>query len=216
MKNRHPFSGIEGETGISLTLQEDAPCGLHWLRRNQREVECIYEVKGGPVDRDSDFAGYASGRWQTLLRSAVLLGCSLPEAEDLTQTTLMRCYMSWSKVTKAMNRDAYVSRVMINAHRDGHRRRWRSERPMANVPEVAVNDQTDASDGVDAVHLALSSLSAKHREVVVLRFYLQLSESETAEALGVPPGTVKSRLSRAVHQLSTAEDLAVYREGNRS
>lgn len=168
------------------------------------------------MDKESDFAEYASGRWQTLLRSAVLLGCSLTEAEDLTQTTLMRCYVSWGQVTKAANRNAYVSRVMINAHRDLHRRRWRSERPVADVPEVAVDDQTALKDGVDAVHRALSSLGAKHREVVVLRFYLQLSESETADALGVPPGTVKSRLSRALHQLSNAEDLAVYREGNRS
>jgi RNA polymerase sigma-70 factor (sigma-E family) len=168
------------------------------------------------MDRDADFAAYASGRWQPLLRSAVLLGCSLPEAEDLTQTTLMRCYLSWGKVTKALNRDAYVSRVMINAHRDAHRRRWRTERPVADVPEVAVNDQIAARDGVDAVHRALAGLGAKHREVVVLRFYLQLSELETAEALGVPQGTVKSRLSRALHQLSNAEDLAGYREGNRS
>ena len=168
------------------------------------------------MDDDSDFADYASARWHTLLRSAVLLGCSLSEAEDLAQTTLMRCYVSWSKVARATNRDAYVSRVMINAHRDGHRRRWRSERPVADVPDVPIDDETTTSDGVDAVRRALSGLGARHREVVVLRYYLQLSERETATALNIAPGTVKSRLSRALDQLSTAEDLAFYREGGRT
>lgn len=87
---------------------------------------------------------------------------------------------------------------------------------MADVPEAAAEDATEASDGVDAIHRALSELGDKHPEVVVLRFYLGLSEFEAAEALGVPRGTVKSRLSRALHQLSNAEGLTVYREGGRS
>lgn len=81
---------------------------------------------------------------------------------------------------------------------------------------MAVVDETLAWDGVDAVPCALAGLGARHREVVVLRFCLQLSELETAEALRVPPGTVKSRLSRALQQLSEAEDLAEHRQGNRS
>jgi RNA polymerase sigma-70 factor (sigma-E family) len=168
------------------------------------------------MDNDSDFAQYASARWQILLRSAVLLGCSLHEAEDLAQVTLMRCYLSWSKVTHATNRDAYVSRVMVNAHRDAHRRRWRRERPMADVPQVTVEDPTTAADGVDAVQRAMAGLSEKHREIVVLRFYLQLSERETADALGIPPGTVKSRLSRALHLLAISGELATCDGGGRT
>ena len=65
-------------------------------------------LNGRRVKRDEDFSEYASVRWSTLVRSAVLLGCTGPEAEDLVQVTLMRCYVSWGKVRRAADRDAYV------------------------------------------------------------------------------------------------------------
>ena len=53
------------------------------------------------MDYDGDFSAYAAARWGNLVRSAVVLGCTLEDAHDLAQTTLNRCYMSWRKVSKA-------------------------------------------------------------------------------------------------------------------
>lgn len=156
-------------------------------------------------DTDGDFAEYAAARWPALLRSAVFLGCSPQEAEDLVQTVLLRCYTSWRKVARADHRDAYVSRVLLNAFRESRRRRWWGEQPAGDdLPEVVVPDDTDTLADTASVRRALADLSAQQREVVVLRYLLQLSERETADALRIPPGTVKSRLSTALKHLATA------------
>lgn len=160
------------------------------------------------MDRDEDFTAYAGARWGALVRSGVVLGCTLDEAHDLAQTTLLRCYTSWRRVQRADNRDAYVYRILLNCHRDARRRRWWGERPTGEVPEQPTADPTAAVDVTDAVRRALADLSPQHREVVVLRHLAGLSERETATLLGVAPGTVKSRLSRALTVLGANDHLA--------
>lgn len=153
------------------------------------------------MDHDGDFSAYASARWGGLVRSAVVLGCSVEEAQDLAQTALLRCYTSWRKVVGAENPDAYVYRILLNTYRDSRRRRWWGERPTADLPERATPDATGDVDVADAIHRALADLSPAHREVVVLRYFAELGERETADLLGLSPGTVKSRLSRALDRL---------------
>jgi RNA polymerase sigma-70 factor (sigma-E family) len=166
------------------------------------------------MERDEDFSQYAGAYWPILLRSAVLLGCSLHEAEDLVQVTLLRCFVSWGKVTRAVDRDAYVYRILVNCHRDSRRRRWWGEKPSADVPEAVQDAGTDRVDATDAVDRALSGLSQAHRDVVVLRFYAHLGERQIADVLKIPPGTVKSRLSRALQHLSSDTNLADLRDGS--
>jgi len=105
-------------------------------------------------------------------------------------------------VEKTDNRDAYVYRVLLNCHRDSRRRRWWGERPSDDPGERPTADSTEQIAIADAVERALGDLSQVNREVVVLRYYGQLGEQETADVLGIPPGTVKSRLSRALAQLA--------------
>lgn len=77
------------------------------------------------MTRDEEFSAYADARWPILVRSAVLLGWSRPDAEDLVQTALLRCYLAWAQVSHAADRDAYVYRILVNAHHDSQRRsRW--------------------------------------------------------------------------------------------
>jgi RNA polymerase sigma-70 factor (sigma-E family) len=166
---------------------------------------------------NEEFTEYASAHWRWLVRSAVLLGCTFHEAEDLAQTTLMGCYVSWAKVVRATDQDAYVAKVLINSYRQSRRRHWWGERPTAQLPDVARHaDATAAVDGTETVRRALACLTPAHREVVLLRFYMQLTERQTAEALGISPGTVKSRLSRALEQLSASPHLADLRNGGDS
>jgi RNA polymerase sigma-70 factor (sigma-E family) len=167
------------------------------------------ENDGRRMGRDEEFSQYVSVRWAALVRSAVLLGCSRPDAEDLVQSALARCYVAWGKVHDADNRDAYVYRVLVNGLRDSRRRRWWAERPSEHLPEHG--DDTDENarvDVADVVERALGGLSEAHRSVVVLRYFAHLSERETALALKIAPGTVKSRLSRALTELSKSEHLA--------
>lgn len=160
------------------------------------------------MTNDDEYTEYARARWSALVHSAMLLGAGKAEAEDLAQTTLVRCYLGWTKVSRATNRDAYVSRMLLNAFRASRRRRWWQEKPTEHLPDGGDPDRTAEVDGADAVARALGGLSQPQREVVVLRFYLHLGELEISDVLGIAPGTVKSRLSRALDRLSTDTNLA--------
>lgn len=168
------------------------------------------------MDDEAEFAEYARDNWGTLVRAAVFLGCSVPEAEDLAQTTLVRCYTAWDRVSTADNREAYVFRMLRNCLRDSKRRRWWGERPTERVPDTPSADGTIHVDTADAVQRALGGLSRINREVVVLRYFVQLTEQQTADVLDVPTGTVKSRLSRALAQLAGDHHLADLTEGTTS
>jgi RNA polymerase sigma-70 factor (sigma-E family) len=160
------------------------------------------------VGADEEFAAYMAARWPAFVRTAVLLGCPLHDAEDVAQTAFARCFVSWSKLSKADDADAYAYRVLINVFNDSRRTRWwRHERPAADVPEGAPIDAMSAVDRADAMSRALAELGTGQRGVVVLRFYAGLSEARTAEALGVPVGTVKSRQARALRQLAESAHL---------
>lgn len=165
------------------------------------------------MDRDAAFSEYAAARWRLLVRAGVLLGCSAAEAEDLAQQTLLRCYVKWTHVERADNRDAYVARVQLNLLRQSRRRRWTGERPAGELAEEVGTDATGQVDDADALMRALAGLSAGQRQAVVLRYYLQLTEQQIAELAGVAPGTVKSRLSRGLDALAASPGLELLREG---
>lgn len=165
------------------------------------------------MTEDDEFAEFVSARWLRLVRAGVALGCSLHEAEDLAQATLLKCFVSWSKVTGASHRDAYVSRILLNAHRDSHRARWRREVPVSSAPETPQPDETERFAAADALRRAVQQLSQGQREVIALRFYVHLPDEQIAEALGIALGTVKSRMSRALDQLATSNHLTELRDG---
>jgi RNA polymerase sigma-70 factor (sigma-E family) len=165
------------------------------------------------MDHDADFSHYAAARWRTLVRTGVLLGCNVADAEDLAQQTLLRCYLKWASVARAANRDAYVARLQLNLLRQSRRRRWWGEHASEQLPEPASADVTSRVDDADALTRALRRLPEAQRRAVVLRHYLHLTEQQIAEATGVARGTVKSRLSRALATLAANPHLAMLREG---
>lgn len=163
------------------------------------------------MSEDDDFSEYVAARWASLVRSAVLLGCSRPEAEDLVQTALERCLLKWDKVRVAEDRNAYVHRMLINLFISARRRRWTGERPTAVLPDRTSLDETISVDDSDAVMRALDRLTREQRAAVVLRYYAHLSEQQMASVLGVASGTVKSRLARALKTLAQDPNLAELR-----
>ena len=151
--------------------------------------------------RDEEFSAYMAARQPNLMRTAYLLTGDRHQAEDLVQTALAKLYLSWEKVNQRDSVDGYVRRILVNEHNSLWRRAWkRREHSSDALPEGEHLDAYD--DGRrDAVWEVVQTLPRKARAVVVLRYYEQLSEAETADLLGISVGTVKSQTSRALAAL---------------
>lgn len=157
-----------------------------------------------PASDFTEFVHAASGQ---LLHAAWLLTGDRHRAEDLVQTALARTYVAWSRVRRE-DATAYARRVLVNLHTDWWRRRpWR-ERPTDQLPEHPGRDDGQArTDQRDALVRALARLGRRERAIVVLRYYVDLGESEVADLLGITPGGVKSAASRALAKLRVSDQL---------
>ena len=162
----------------------------------------MHETEAAMTDRDADFTAYLGARQPRLMGIAYLLTGDRHQAEDLLQTSLAKLYLSWDDIRDRGNVDAYVRRIMVNENNSLWRRAWRRrEVPTDDVPDLTpVHDRPDEGVGA-AVWDIVQTLPRKARAVVVLRYYEQLSEAETAELLGISVGTVKSQSSRALAAL---------------
>jgi len=161
---------------------------------------------------NSDFSAYMAARWSRLVRAAILLGCSNAEAEDVAQTALTRCLRHWRRIEQAQDRDAYVHKILLNTFLASRGRKWATEITVAEVPDQSRPDVTTEIDQLDALERGLSRLPHDQRVAVVLRYYSHLTEQQMAEVLGVPAGTVKSRLSRALKTLAADPSLEELRD----
>ena len=155
-----------------------------------------------PQPRDEEFAAYMQARQPSLLRTAYLLTGNRHDAEDLVQSAFAKLYLSWDKVRDHGSIDGYVRRILINENNSLWRRGWKKrEYATGDLPDDDhVTDEYDEGQRA-AVWAVVQTLPRKARAVVVLRYYEQLSEAETADALGISVGTVKSQASRALATL---------------
>jgi RNA polymerase sigma-70 factor (sigma-E family) len=144
-------------------------------------------------------ADFVEVRYAELLRTAYLLTGSPHAAEDLVQTCLLRAIGRWDRIADPL---AYLRRAMIN-ERVGRWRRLRRELLRADPPDLAVPDATVPVAERAAVLAALRGLPTRMRAVLVLRYWEDLSEAETADLLGCSVGTVKSQASRGLAKLRT-------------
>jgi RNA polymerase sigma-70 factor (sigma-E family) len=152
--------------------------------------------------READFAAYLAARQASLLRTAYLLTGNRHDAEDLTQTAFAKLYLSWDKVRHQGSMDGYVRRILVNEHNSLWRRAWKRREHTQDQTtfDDAVQDRYDDGTG-SALWDVVRTLPRKARAVVVLRYYEELSEAETAAVLGISVGTVKSQTSRALATL---------------
>jgi RNA polymerase sigma-70 factor (sigma-E family) len=149
-----------------------------------------------------DFRSYVAARSPALLRTAYMLTGNRADAEDLLQTALAKTYLAWDRIREREAVDGYVRRVMVNTQTSWWRRRKVDEYATGELPERPTGrDGTADLDLHDALWTALSTLPKRQRAMVVLRYYEDLSEAETAEVMGVSVGTVKSTTSRALVKL---------------
>lgn len=148
-----------------------------------------------------EFEEYAAARWPVLFRTALLLTGNPTEAEDLAQTTLVKVFAGWPKVSRADSPDAYVRRMLVN-ELTSDRRRGARRAAIPVPPPVDTLPIDDPGQRLDLWQHVLA-LPPRQRAVLVLRFYEDLTEAETAHVLGVSLGTVKSQAHDALRTLRT-------------
>jgi RNA polymerase sigma-70 factor (sigma-E family) len=158
-----------------------------------------------------DFREFVSSSSPRLLRAACLLtGGDRATADDLVADTLARVYLAWPRI-RSDDAFAYARRTLVNRHLDWRRLlRRRAETLTSDVPERAArgSDHSHRVAQRDSLMRSLGRLTRRERAVVVLRFFLDLSEEATAAELGVAVGTVKSTNARALAKLRVSPDLA--------
>jgi RNA polymerase sigma-70 factor (sigma-E family) len=155
---------------------------------------------------DEEFGDFMRGRWPAMVRLAYALSGDSGYAEDIAQTAFSRAYAAWGRVRRAGDPDAYVRRIVINENRKRFRKLRVREDLRADMPDTPAA----AAPGPEEQHAlldALNQLGPRQRAVVVLRYWLDLSETETAAALNCSVGTVKSQASRALATLRKTADV---------
>jgi RNA polymerase sigma-70 factor (sigma-E family) len=163
------------------------------------------------------FREFVESRSRALLRSGWLLTGDWPSAEDLVQTALAAAWPRWSSLTRPDAPELYVRRIMVTTFLRWRRRRWNGEIATLELPERrAQADQFALADVRQALTAALGGLPPRQRAVIVLRYFADLSEAQTAAVMGCSPGTVKSHAAKALSRLRDMPELAEIMTGGGS
>ena len=154
------------------------------------------------AESEGSFEEFMAGSLAGLLRFGYVLTGDRHRADDLVQAALVATYRRWRHV-RADGPHAYVRRAMVNTHTS----MWRRTRRETLMPEgfdsVSGSGNPSAYDEADELVRVMRVLPARQRAVIVLRYYDDLTEAETARVLGCSVGTVKSHASRALRSLRT-------------
>jgi RNA polymerase sigma-70 factor (sigma-E family) len=153
-----------------------------------------------------EFERFVDGATDGLLRTAYLVVGDLGEAEDLVQESLLRVAKRWPRVRAMDHPVAYARRMLFNLALDGSCRRSRRRLELSGDPTIERADETSAGElgqveTQSELVAALAALAPRQRAVIVLRYFVDLSEAEVAATLGCSAGTVKSTASRGLARL---------------
>jgi RNA polymerase sigma-70 factor (sigma-E family) len=155
----------------------------------------------GPVD-EAAFHEFAAATRPRLVRTAYLLCGDPHEAHDLVQVTLIRVHRRWRSIERTDQPQAYARRVLVNLSASFWRRRLRT--PLLSLTAAGERGEPDPSSALadrDELWQAVMTLPPRMRAVLVLRYWEDMSESDTAAALQCSIGSVKSQASRGLARL---------------
>lgn len=153
-------------------------------------------------DRVSGFAELVEARSTALLRLAYAVVGDHQLAQDLLQEALVKVYVAWPHLRAPSSTEAYARRTIVTTAISWRRRRSFHEPPVDVVPDAEGDgDQSDRLATHDVLWEQVRGLPPRQRAALVLRYYEDLSEAETAELMGCSTGTVKSQLSVALGKL---------------
>jgi RNA polymerase sigma-70 factor (ECF subfamily) len=148
--------------------------------------------------RDADFDEFFRAVYPAVYQAALRIVGDRGDAEDAAIEVLTRAFVRWPTLRSLPHRDAWVMRVVINEALSQLRRRRRTA-PLGRQEEALGTD--DAAANRVTLVAALGLLPRRQREVIGLRYLADMSEADTADALGISTGTVKSHLHRATQSL---------------
>jgi RNA polymerase sigma-70 factor (sigma-E family) len=156
------------------------------------------------ISIDVGFDSFVRHHGQELCRSAFLLTGDRQLAEDLVQMALAKVAVRWHRVVAKGEPMPYVRTVVVRMAIAWRRRRWHGEIPTSPMPETSGStERVGESDSRDRLRRALLLVPARQRATLVLRFYEDLSEADTATAMGCSLGTVKSQTAKGLARLRT-------------
>jgi RNA polymerase sigma-70 factor (sigma-E family) len=158
-------------------------------------------TEGRKVTIEPGFAEFVQVRYAELLRLAYLLTGSAQDAEDLVQSALLSTMRAWHRIEDPL---PYLRRTMTNLHISRWRRHRAREFLTSFVPDRQVHDGSERITERQALWTALRQLSPRTRAVIVLRYWADLSEADTAQVLGCSVGSIKSTASRGLTRLRAA------------
>ncbi len=151
---------------------------------------------------EAAFVEFATAARPRLRSTAYLLGGDWHLASDLAQEALIRVYVAWPRLQRNGAELAYARRAVVSAFLDAQRKRSSTEQPTEEGPRGATGEDLAGAVATRAALMdALARLPHRQRACVVLRYFDDLSVTETAAALGCGEGTVKSQTSRALGSL---------------
>jgi len=151
-----------------------------------------------------DFDEFVAGNLEPLLRTAYLVTWDAGEAEDLVQDCLLKVARRWPRVRGMAQPRAYAQRILVNLALDGARGRAQRRGELDGAPAAVDGPARDLLVGLETraeLLDALARLTPRQRAVLVLRYFNDLTEAQTADVLGCSPGTVKSNASRGLARL---------------
>lgn len=152
------------------------------------------------MDRNDSFREFVAGHQQSLMRTAYLLTGDAHQAEDLLQSVLLKVLGRWSRLARVERPEAYARKALLNQYISWRRRRVRIELPTADPPDRPYSSE-DSTIVRLVMRRALMRLPPRQRAVIVMRYYEDRTERETAELLNCSIGTVKSQAHYALARL---------------
>ncbi|HET7689074.1 MAG TPA: SigE family RNA polymerase sigma factor [Nocardioidaceae bacterium] len=152
------------------------------------------------MDREVELREFVTARGAALSKAAYLLTGDHQAAEDLVQETYVVLVRRWQK-SGVLDPEAYVRRILYSRFVDGWRKRRLFELPWSSPPDTPGEDEAAALTVRLTLQEALAQLTPRQRAVLVLRFFEDQTETQTAAALGVSPNTIKSQTRVALQRL---------------
>jgi len=153
-----------------------------------------------------------SAHYRQLVRLAVLLLADRAVAEELVQDAYVQLHARWGRLREPHKALGYLRASVVNAARSAQRRRGVADRYTASLPPPASAPSAEFGALGALAHAevvaALRALPTRQREALVLRYYLDLSESEIADVMGISRGAVKSHAARGIAALRTTLEAA--------